>query len=133
MKKSVFIILALLFLFHIDGLAQSKSEKYKTKSDTISVDSLEYRLIVLDPGFETWLATQKPESFYSKDYYEQKNRLYVAEWNYRYMTLRNDGLYDSYIDYHPNVDYGLDLNYKLYYYFRYFEEKNHVRLINGVR
>ncbi len=40
---------------------------------------------------------------------------------------------DSYIDYRPNIDYGLDLNYKLYYYFKYFEERNNIRLLPGGR
>ncbi len=45
----------------------------------------------------------------------------------------NQGEYDSYIDYNPNIDYGLDLNYKLYYYFRYFEEKHGIRLYPAFR
>jgi hypothetical protein len=133
MKKSVFMMMTFLLLIQIDGLSQKKGEQNKVKGDTISVDSLEYRLIVSDPGFETWLATQKPENYYSKNYYEQKNRLYVTEWNYRYMTISNNGFYESYINYSPSIDYGLDLNYKLYYYFRYFEEKNHVRLLSSGR
>ena len=64
-------------------------------------------------------------------HYTQKNRLYVLEWNQRYMTSRNNGLYDTYIDYNSNTDYGLDLNYKLYYYFKYFEVTNHIKLINS--
>ena len=44
------------------------------------------------------------------------------------MTSRNNGRYETYIDYNSNTDYGLDLNYKLYYYFKYFEETNKVKL-----
>jgi hypothetical protein len=62
-----------------------------------------------------------------------KDRLYVAEWNRRYETLYNRGLYDDYIDYRPNIDYGIDLNYKLFYYFAYFEVTNHVKLLNDLR
>ncbi len=133
MKKSVFVIMVILVAFQTDGFSQNKMNMNKVKADTLKVDSLEYRLIVLDPGFDTWLKTQPPENYYSKEYYEQKNRLYVTEWNQRYLTAQNSGLYETYIDYNSNTDYGLDLNYKLYYYFRYFEETNHVRLINSAR
>jgi hypothetical protein len=130
MKKTVFLILVILVAIQTVGFSQKKKEREGTKTDTLSVDSLEYRLIILDPGFETWLLTKPPKSFYSNDYYIQKNRFYVAEWNLRYMTSNNNGLYDNYIDYNPNTDYGIDVNYKLYYYFRYFEEMNHVKLLN---
>ena len=46
MKKSVFMMMAFLLLIQIDGLSQKKGEQNKVKGDTISVDSLEYRLIV---------------------------------------------------------------------------------------
>ncbi len=133
MKKSVFITLAFLLLIQFNGYSQKEGRHTTIKNDTVSVDSLEYRLIIDDPGFETWLATQLPESYYSKDYYEQKNRLYVQEWNIRYQSMSNNGMYNSYIDYNPNIDYGLDLNYKLYYYFKYFEKMNHIKLLSGGR
>ncbi len=130
MKKFVFVILVILVAIRTDGFSQKKKDSYKAKPDTITVDSLEYRLIILDPGFETWLLTKPPKSFYSNDYYIQKNRFYVSEWNQRYMTSNNNGLYENYIDYNPNTDYGIDINYRLYYYFKYFEETNHVKLLN---
>ena len=133
MKKSVFIILVILTAIQTDGFSQKKMERERIKADTLAVDSLEYRLIILDPGFETWLATKPAKEFYSNEYYAQKNRLYVIEWNQRYMNSRYKGLYDTYIDYDLNTDYGLDINYKLYYYFKYFEETNHVKLLNSSR
>ena len=130
MKKTVFGILVLLAAIQTVGFSQGKKEREGVKTDTISVDSLEYRLVILDPQFETWLLTKPPKSFYSNDYYIQKNRFYVTEWNLRYMTANNNGLYENYIDYNPNIDYGIDINYKLYYYFKYFEETNHLKLQN---
>ena len=129
MKKTVFIILVILTAIQTNGFSQKKRERERIKADTTSVDSLEYRLIIMDPGFDTWLVTQPAKEFYSNEYYAQKNLFYVAEWNLRYMTASNNGLYDTYIDYNFNTDYGLDINYKLYYYFKYFEETNHVKLI----
>jgi hypothetical protein len=133
MKKSVFSILVFLILIQTNGFSQKEMKRNKVKADTVSVSSLEYELIILDPGFDTWLVTKPSKEFYSKDYYALKNRLYVSEWNHRYMTARNNEGYDSYIDYDPRIDYGLDLNYKLYYYFRYFEETNKVDILTGDR
>ena len=130
MKKTVFLVLVILVAIQTVGFGQKKRDRLKVKADSVSVDSLEYKLIVLDPGFDSWLATKPSANFYSKEYYAHRNRMYVSEWNQRYMTSRNSRLYDSYIDYNTVTDYGLDLNYKLYYYFLYFEETNHVRLVN---
>jgi hypothetical protein len=130
MNKTVFFILVFSAALQISGFSQKRD---MPKADTLRADSLEYKLIVIDPGFESWLATKPSKLFYSQSYYEQKNRLYVTEWNHRYMTYHGRVRYDSYIDYDFRIDYGLDLNYKLYYYFRYFEEKNNVRLINTSR
>jgi hypothetical protein len=101
------------------------------KTDSVAVDSVEYELIVFDPGFDSWLAAKPTMYFYSKDYYETRNRLYVMEWNYRYQSpLRFGNLYESKIDYDPSINYSLELNYKLFYYFRFFEETNHIKLID---
>jgi hypothetical protein len=134
MKKTVyFIIIILMTIIHIDIYSQNKRDNSKVKSDTVSVDSLEHKLIINDHGFETWLITQPPMNFYSKSYYEQRNRLYVSEWNQRYMSNRGRGRYETYIDYDYSIDYGLEMNYKLYNYFRYFEISNGVRLISSGR
>ena len=133
MKKTVFIILVILTAIQTNGFSQKKRERERIKADTTSVDSLEYRLIIMDPGFDTWLVTKPAKEFYSNEYYALKNLFYVAEWNLRYLTASNKGLYDTYIDYNFNTDYGLDINYKLYYYFKYFEETNHISLVNTLR
>jgi hypothetical protein len=134
MKRILLISVVLLAFFELSGYGQKEGRQVKVKPDTVSVDSVEYQLIVLDPGFESWLATKPSMNFYSKEYYEIKNRLYVLEWNYRYQhPLRYGNLYETRVDYEPNIDYGLELNYRLYYYFRYFEEVNHVRLIDYSR
>jgi hypothetical protein len=133
MKKTVFCILLLLVAMQTVGFGQNKTKKVAIKAETVSTDSLEYRLIILDPGFETWLSNKPGKNFYSNDFYRMKNRFYVAEWNIRYMTSNKDGLYDNSIDFNPDTDYGIDINYRLYYYFLYFEETNHVKLYPPIR
>ena len=135
MKKTVLFLLVILIALQAEGYCQKKREKERVKVDTLKVnDSLQYELIVLDPGFDSWLATQPSKELYSKEYYENRNRLYVSEWNQRYMTnRRNSGLYETFIGYDFNTDYGLELNYRLFYYFRFFEAANRIRLIPSLR
>jgi hypothetical protein len=133
MNRIIFVTLLFLSVIYSAGYGQEKKNGLKLKADTVRADSVEYELIVIDPGFESWIATKPPKQFYSKEYYEQKNNLDVIEWNTRFLSAGNSGLYDSYINYSPDIDYGLDLNYMLYYYFRFFEEKNKTRLYSKVR
>ena len=54
------------------------------------------------------------------------NNLYAQEWNRRYTT--GDRRIESYIDYNPLTNYGFEFNYKLFMFFKYFEETNRVKL-----
>ena len=131
MKKAIITGLLLLAFLQTNGYCQKNRNLVQVKPDSVAVDSIKYSLIVLDQGFDSWLAAKPPMNFYSKEYYEVKNRLYVTEWNYRHQNQGIFGdLYESKIDYEPFIEYGLELNYRLYYYFRFFEETNHVKLLN---
>jgi hypothetical protein len=103
------------------------------QADTAGADSTGYELVVLDPGYETFLASQPFREYYSESYYKLWNRQYVTEWNIRYTTQTGTGLYETYIDYDPEINYGLELEYRLYYYFRFFEKENRVLLVPRVR
>jgi hypothetical protein len=133
MKKAQYIFFIFLFFLCSGAFCQGKKERNKQAVDTVSIDSIEYELLILDPGFESWLITKPSKEYYSNDYYAYRNRIYVSEWNYRYSINKSNGEYDSYIDYEPGVEYDLDLNYRLYYYFRYFEEKYGTKLYPGFR
>jgi len=133
MKEAFVVILVLLFTATTDNFGQDSKRRAVVKTDTVAVDSLEHRLIVLDPGFDSWLATQPSREFYSQGYYETRNRLYVAEWNHRYITGQDKGIYENLIDYNTRLDYGLDINYRLYYYFRFFEHTTGIKLLNTSR
>jgi len=89
----------------------------------IANDSLEYEITIIDIGFNSYLATAKPMSYYSIDYLEHKNALYVTLWNDRYRSSFRPNIYENEIDYKPNIHYGLEVNYKLYNYFKFVEKK----------
>ncbi len=104
----------------------NKSKAITTFSDTLKISNpdLEYEILIIEPGFNTWLATSaKPSGFYSKTFMETRNIEYVNIWNQRVNQYRNNtkGLYEMEIDYQPNIDYGYEVNYKLYNYFIYFQ------------
>nr|WP_321225915.1 DUF6146 family protein [uncultured Psychroserpens sp.] len=111
------------------GSYQSASEVDLTdvpEDDIVRIanDDIEYEIIIIEPGFNTWLASMaKPEGYYSQSYMEARNSVNVIEWNNRVMQPQtyDPNLYELRIDYNPNIDYGYDVNYKLFNYFNYFQ------------
>lgn len=96
------------------------------EQDTVRIanDDIEYEIIIIEPGFNSWLvSTAQPKGYYSQQYLEGRNRLYVTEWNSRVLQPHNfnPNLYEMRIDYDPSIDYGYEVNYKLYNYFIYFQ------------
>ena len=76
----------------------------------------------------------QPEGYYSQSFMEARNRIFVQEWNLRALEpARFDPLlYEVRIDYDPNINYGYELNYKLYNYFIYFQLTYNQRLSSFV-
>ena len=96
-----------------------------TENDTVRIanDSLEYEILIIEPGFNTFLnSIARPEGYYSQNYLENKNKFLVIEYNQRVNQpfQYNPELYPLQINYDGNVDYGYDVNYKLYNYFVFF-------------
>ena len=129
MKKVVFIVLILAMAFSCNtpkNLTASNDTPTASEQDTVKIanEELEYEIIIIEPGFNVWLESiAKPEGFYSQQFLENRNIMYVTEWNQRVLNPNqfNPNLYEMQIDYRPNIDYGYDVNYKLYNYFIYFQ------------
>jgi hypothetical protein len=105
---------------------QITSKSLKTKNDTIRIanDSLEYEVIIIDPGFSTWLASRSfPRGYHSQSYMENKNIFYITEWNNRVLQPQrfNPNLYEMTINYDQNINYGYEVNYLIYNYMIYFQ------------
>lgn len=132
MKKLLFIsVLTVLFTGYVTAQEPEAQEKVQLINNAVPGDSLEYEVIIFDAGYEAWLHSHaKPMSYYSLSYLENWNRQYVLEWNYRYQSGMNTDVVGSYIDYLPNTDYGLEVNYRLYTYFVYVEEQLKLKLLN---
>ena len=89
----------------------------------IANDSIAYEIIIIEPGFNTWVQSiAKPKGYHSQSYLENRNQIYVAEWNNRVLApgRYNSNLYEMRIDYQSFTDYGYEVNYLLYNYFIYF-------------
>lgn len=141
MKNSFYIVVLIVSV--LVGCKTSKSGFTETKkpatsiNDTVRIanEELEYEVIIIDPGFSTWLNTMAlPRGYYSQSYLESKNQLYVSEWNNRVMQpLRyNPNLYEMTINYEPAVNYGYEVNYLIYNYMIYFQNTYKQRLFGHV-
>ncbi|NHF60211.1 hypothetical protein FK220_012725 [Flavobacteriaceae bacterium TP-CH-4] len=145
MNKNILKILAFLVLIGLFAtscgstrktIAISEAEEAvfnETAEDTVRIasDKTEYEIIIIEPGFYTWLQSiARPEGYYSQNYLESRNAIFVMNWNQRVLMPRqfNPQLYLLQIDYNPQIDYGYEVNYKLYNYFIFFQRKYNQRL-----
>jgi len=143
MKTNLFLISILLFFLGM-GMQACHTRQHQTDRDiaqnrhatppdtlrlepqqTESGDTVEYELIIMDPRFESWFfANRKSMDFYSQGYLESWNLILTMQWNSLHGRRLPEGCRPTfYLDYRSDVDYGMELNYKLFYYFRYAEEK----------
>ncbi|WP_299228036.1 DUF6146 family protein [uncultured Psychroserpens sp.] len=129
MKKIIFILIAISVLNNCNStqsVANNSTSDEVPEEDIVRIanDDIEYEITIIEPGFNAWLLSMaRPRGYYSQYYMESRNRIWAQEWNSRAsQPLRFDGnLYEMQIDYRPNIDYGYEVNYKLYNYFIYFQ------------
>ncbi|HLW31625.1 MAG TPA: DUF6146 family protein [Aequorivita sp.] len=139
MRTFLFLITISISVFFSCGPTQSTigsdTKDLGVESDTIHIanEDLEYDIMIVEPGFNSWLISQPPRGFYGQSLLESKNRLFVSEYNNRVLQPAKYGmnLYNEQINYDPNVDYGYEVNYLLYNYFVYFQEKYNQHFIGG--
>jgi hypothetical protein len=127
MKLSFFIgILVVLFWACTPVREVSKTSATLTQN---SLDSTEYEILIIDSHFDQWyLINFDPSKDHSNDYYRNKNLIAVANWNDYYRTNRYSQVIDSYINYWSNIDYGIEVNRRLFWYFKYIKENYRIRL-----
>jgi hypothetical protein len=140
MKNLICILIILLAIIgcNTPKSSFSSTDKPKTGSnDTIKIanEELHYEVIIIETGFDFWLqSTAYPRGYYSQSYLENKNYLYVTEWNNRVLQPQryNPNLYEMTIDYNPSIDYGYEVNYLIYNYMVYFQNKYNQKLYGRV-
>ncbi|TDN85866.1 hypothetical protein DET49_11628 [Salegentibacter sp. 24] len=125
MKNFIYILLLGLFIYSCGSTRNRNLGDSQINEDTVRIanDSLEYEIIIIEPGFNLFInSIAKPEGYYSQQYLENKNRLLVSEYNQRVRQPQryNPNLYLQQINYNPSIDYGYEVNYLLYNYFVFF-------------
>ncbi|WP_343328892.1 DUF6146 family protein [Polaribacter staleyi] len=135
--KQILLLFSLAIFFWACGSSNLKNNStQKEKPVIIANDSLEYEVIIIDPGFNLFLNTvAQPEGYYSQQYLEIRNRAWVISWNNRARNPNqfNASIYENIIDYQPTIDYGYEVNYKLFNYFLFAQQKYKMNLGGGFR
>jgi len=131
LKAIILFTIALAVFLSCSNLTKVQKQGGPEKGIELSEqksDSTEFEIIVIDPGFESWFVKNRKQPWYhTKEILEVKNWQYVIAWNQKVMDGRFQMLnprnpFEQQIDYDRNTDYGMDVNYKLYYYFKYIED-----------
>jgi hypothetical protein len=126
------IVLVSVFLLSCGTRPLSSGTDSRSQPDTLRFealsssenDSIEYELLILDHGFDAWyMVTSLSPGFYVQSYLENWNMRLSIQWNNAISTRGNGRCRpETYLAYDPRIDYGLELNHKLFYYFRYVQE-----------
>ncbi|OUS00911.1 hypothetical protein A9Q86_09175 [Flavobacteriales bacterium 33_180_T64] len=135
-RQLIYLLLPALLLFNCgstNSISENTAQTDVAEEDIVKITSekAEYEIVIIEPGFNTWLAsTARPQGYYSQSYMESRNRIFVQAWNSRVLQVNryDPNLYEMQIDYRTNIDYGYDLNYKLYNYFIYFQLTHNQKL-----
>lgn len=134
LKSLIFLSLITLVLWNCSSVPLTSKTAEEEKPVVIANDSLEYEIIIFDPGFNLFLnSIAKPEGYYSQSYMEIRNKFWVITWNTRAQnpSQYDTSIYENIIDYQSNINYGYEVNYKLFNYFLFAQQKYRMTLGNG--
>lgn len=124
----LFATLGILTLFGCSATQRVTDSQEPASSENIpeeESDTTEYELVIFDADFNRWFARNaRPISFYEHQYLRTWNATLAREWNsLGAPTSLRDCRPVNYLDYDSDIDYGKELDYKLFYYFRYMHQR----------
>jgi len=126
-KKLLFPILFLMLAWSCTPTQKTSTSK---RQSSIKSDSVTYEITIIDPEFDHWfLLNYSPAKDHSNEYYRSKNQTGVSNWNNFFNRGKYQRVIEDYIYYEYSVDYGMEVNRKLYWYFKYVEETFKIRLL----
>jgi len=132
---TILIVIAGIYSCDSSKAAMKGSDSRASSNDTIRIanDSLEYEILIIEPGFDSWIVTQPPKGYFGLSFLESKNRSFVSEYNDRVRNSQKFSsiLYPQEINYDLGKHYGLEVNYLLYNYFVYFQQKYNQKFIGS--
>ena len=135
LDKILVLLILCVIIYNCNSLPIKNTSNTNEKPVVIANDSLEYEVIIFDIGFNLYLNTiARPMGYYSQKFLENKNYIYVTNWNLRATnpTRYDTSIYGNVIDYDPRINYGLEVNYKLFNYFLFAQKKYDMRLDGGI-
>jgi hypothetical protein len=117
-------------MFLVWACTSAHHSSVSVKADKADLrDSTEYDLLIIDPEFDLWYELHfSPALDKTNDTYQAYNSRAVSNWNYYFTTGRYSRIVESYIDYRTSVVYDLELNRRLYWYFKYVEDSFNLNL-----
>lgn len=130
MKKLLFVTVITGLLFSCNTpkpMATSANKPLLAQNDTIKIanEDAGFEVVILDPEFNSWFNSYaRPRNMYTQHFLEDRNRVWVSEWNNRAMQpMRYGDMYDFPINYYAGTDYGFEVNYMIFQYLTYFQLK----------
>lgn len=109
--------------------ASQKTGTIGSNQQSVMIDSSDYEITIIEPDFDRWYMMRfNPGMDHSNEYYRSKNIFAVSNWNNYLMHGKYRRAINSPINYNPSIDYGIEVNRKLFWYFRYIEENYRVPL-----
>jgi len=133
--KQILILFSIgLFIWSCSSSPVKNISTEKEEPVVIANDSLEYEVIIIDPGFNLYLnSIAHPRGFYSQNHLENKNNIFIINWNMRARnpSQYNSSIYENVIDWDRNIDYGYEVNYKIFNYFMFAQQKYKMNLGYG--
>lgn len=138
MKCSDKVLVLVFVVMCLNSCVVSSAKSAATVDEqpvVIANESLEYEIIIIDLGFNLFLNTiAHPPGYHTQEFLESRNAIFVTNWNYRVQNPSqfNTRIYENIIDYQSSIDYGYEVNYKLYNYFMFAQQKYRMNLGTGV-
>jgi hypothetical protein len=127
MKKLIFLFLVLALA---SACSSTKTTALRHIETTVDSDSLQHQIIIIDVAFEHWYFSHfSPAQDRSNEYYQSMNRLGTLNWNQYYNSGRYNRIINNYLNYETGTDYGIEVNRKLYWYFKYLESEFKIPLL----
>jgi len=127
MKKLLFPVFILLLAWSCSSVQKTGTSE---KHFVIISDSTEYEITIIDTEFDLWYLLNYSEAKdHTNEYYRSKNQVGVINWNGNYNRGRYQRVIENYINFDNSIDYGIEVNRKLYWYFKYTEDKFKIRLL----
>lgn len=127
MKTYISIVLIMLVAW---SCVSTKNSERTDKNTFVQIDSTQYEITIIDTEFDTWyLMNYSQSKDHSNEYYRSKNQVGINNWNNYFNRGRYARVIENNIYYEYSVDYGIEVNRKLFWYFKYIEEEFRIWLL----